>query len=447
MIEGVYLLICIIMLRENMKASFEKITGFFKRKYHALSYWLAREDGTVAWIYYHIWHRGLSGVGKYYVFFTVAIVVYLLWAGGHSVFTGSIDLVGALFEKEKNESPLILEKGDYENYRNLMLGLAGLAALPFFLIRMWVEERKTKTAEQGHMTDRINKAVEALGEEKTSKKIDEETREVREFTEPNLEVRIGAILALERISQDSQRDHWPVMEILTAYLKNNTSLEKNPLPDEVRNKIKSGEEIDLDKIPAPRSDIQLIMTVLGRRSWGARVISYHKKQRLDLTELNLCRVDLKSCNLQYANFSESYAIHADFKYGNFQHAILMGISLQHSYLLEASFQYANLIEANLQYASPVCINFQNADLSTTGLQNANLNWANLRHCILYDADLQNANLSVLNLEDFNEESLEELQKMLNLTYGNTETTIPENMKRPEHWLLSLKEQAKILTQN
>ena len=160
MIEGVYLLICIIMLRENMKASFEKITGFFKRKYHALSYWLAQEDGLVAWIYYHIWHRGLSGVGKYYVFFTVAIVVYLLWVGGHSVFTGSIKWAVVLFSNKAEETP------NYENYRNLMLGLAGLAALPFFLIRMWVEERKTKTAEQGHMTDRINKAVEALGAEK-----------------------------------------------------------------------------------------------------------------------------------------------------------------------------------------------------------------------------------------------------------------------------------------
>ena len=430
-----------------MKASFEKITGFFKRKYHALSYWLAREDGTAAWIYYHIWHRGLGGVGKYYVFFTLAIVVYLYWAFGHQLISGTVDLVEALFKKETDGSLRALDSEDYENYYYVIFGLATILGAPFYLIRIWREERKTKTAEQGHMTDRINKALGSLAEEKTSKQIDAEIGEVREFTEPNLDVRNNAIHSLERISQDSQRDHWPVMEILTAYLKNNTSLEKNPLPDEVRNKIKSGEEIDLDKIPAPRSDIQLIMTVLGRRSWGARVISYHKKQRLDLTELNLCRVDLKSCNLQYANFSESYAIHADFKYGNFQHAILMGISLQHSYLLEASFQYANLIEANLQYASPVCINFQNADLSTTGLQNANLNWANLRHCILYDADLQNANLSVLNLEDFNEESLEELQKMLNLTYGNTETTIPENMKRPEHWLLSLKEQAKILTQN
>ena len=400
MIEGVYLLICIIMLRENMKASFEKITGFFKRKYHALSYWLAREDGTVAWIYYHIWHRGLSGVGKYYVFFTVAIVVYLLWAGGHSVFTGSIDLVGALFEKEKNESPLILEKGDYENYRNLMLGLAGLAALPFFLIRMWVEERKTKTAEQGHMTDRINKAVEALGAEKTSKNLDEKTGEVREFTEPNLEVRIGAILALERISQDSQRDHWPVMEILTAYLKNNTSLEKNPLPvelanlpdiDKHNNRSYSSKLVNyMQKFPDPRSDIQLIMTVLGRRSWTDRAISYFKEQVLDLRYLNLCKVNLIGAKFLAAEFSCS---------------CLIG-----SYLNHTNLNYADLSGTNL-----ACSKLNNTNLSFTNLTAANLSHVNLTYI---DQEFVNFDLS----------------------FGDIGTLLSDGIKRPEHWNLQMLEQ-------
>src|SRR3982751_6161439 len=37
---------------------------------------------------------------------------------------------------------------------------------------------------------------------------------------PNLEVRLGAIYALERIPRDSERDHWPIMEVLCAYVRN-----------------------------------------------------------------------------------------------------------------------------------------------------------------------------------------------------------------------------------
>jgi hypothetical protein len=39
--------------------------------------------------------------------------------------------------------------------------------------------------------------------------------------EPNVEVRLGAIYALERIAYDSPRDHWPIIEVLTAYVRQN----------------------------------------------------------------------------------------------------------------------------------------------------------------------------------------------------------------------------------
>jgi hypothetical protein len=55
-----------------------------------------------------------------------------------------------------------------------------------------------------------------------------ETGEWKVFSEtvPNLEVRIGAILSLERIAQDSTRhdsgrDHVRVMEILCSYIRHN----------------------------------------------------------------------------------------------------------------------------------------------------------------------------------------------------------------------------------
>ncbi len=38
----------------------------------------------------------------------------------------------------------------------------------------------------------------------------------------NLEVRLGGIYALERIARDSPKDHWTIMEVLTAYVRENS---------------------------------------------------------------------------------------------------------------------------------------------------------------------------------------------------------------------------------
>lgn len=121
------------------------------------------------------------------------------------------------------------------------LGLGGLLVAllgaPFLI---WTTVLKTQTVrwqKEGHMTDRISKAVEQLGAERTVKKVvDGKTVET---TEPNLEVRIGAILSLERIAQDSTlhdrgRDHVRVMEILCAYIRHNapaSGAKDHDLPD------------------------------------------------------------------------------------------------------------------------------------------------------------------------------------------------------------------------
>ena len=83
-------------------------------------------------------------------------------------------------------------------------------------IRVWTNERQTRTIEQGHVTDRLTRAIEQLGAEKTARRIlkDADGNEVRkdnvpvviETSEPNLEVRLGAIYALERIAKDSKAD-------------------------------------------------------------------------------------------------------------------------------------------------------------------------------------------------------------------------------------------------
>ena len=71
---------------------------------------------------------------------------------------------------------------------------AGLISAPFVTWRAVIAQTQARTAEQGLITDRINKAVENLGAR-------------HENGDPNIEVRLGGIFALERVAQDSLRDH------------------------------------------------------------------------------------------------------------------------------------------------------------------------------------------------------------------------------------------------
>ena len=65
-----------------------------------------------------------------------------------------------------------------------------------------VGQDNVRVAEEGHITDRFTKAIAQLGD-------------------GNMAIRLGGIYALERIAKDSKKDHGPIMEVLTAYVREN----------------------------------------------------------------------------------------------------------------------------------------------------------------------------------------------------------------------------------
>ena len=62
---------------------------------------------------------------------------------------------------------LVASRLHYLAIVGLMTALAGLVGTPLALIRVFTTERTTTATEEGLITDRINKAVEGLGAEKT----------------------------------------------------------------------------------------------------------------------------------------------------------------------------------------------------------------------------------------------------------------------------------------
>jgi len=178
----------------------------------------------------------------------------------------------------------------------IMAGVAGAIGIFFTwrsqrLAREAQEENQQNTQEQlrnaqeelqltrqGQITERFTTAIDHLGHDRT-------------------EIRLGGVYALERIAKESEEDHWPIMEILTYYVRG--------------------------LAPMPASQVhpvaQAIMTVIGRRS------RYYRNRELEPLDLSgaeslrgivLQRANLSGANLSGANLRRTNIAYAQLEMAN-----------------------------------------------------------------------------------------------------------------------------------
>ena len=155
-----------------------------------------------------------------------------------------------------------------------------------------------RLTEQGQITERFTRAIEQLGSDK-------------------LEIRLGGIYALERIAGDSLtmenspgRDYATIMEVLTAYVRENapwppkpSEEESPPASDTAASGAAEGnggrERAATPDRRTPPADIQAILNVLRRRDEDRVPMRY--RAPLDLRGANLREANLQGANLQGAN--------------------------------------------------------------------------------------------------------------------------------------------------
>ncbi|MEM8792082.1 MAG: pentapeptide repeat-containing protein [Pseudomonadota bacterium] len=271
-------------------------------------------------------------------------------------------VIANLFEQVTATIPAIAadKRAHFYGIGLTITGLGALLAAPFVLIKAWINERQTNAAEQGLITERITKAVEQLGAEKTI------YRNGNPETMANLEVRLGGIYALERIAQDSLRDHIQVMEILCAYIRTNapaSEAEDHGLgdwpdwPEEADDEMLKQREEGLrqreeqlyewlDDLPPLRVDIQAALIVIGRR--GPRQIQeegskadstnpYDPGFRLDLRETNLRKADTHDLIFDHARFDRARMERADLSAAILKSADLSGWTCARTPLRSADF--------------------------------------------------------------------------------------------------------------
>lgn len=372
-------------------------------------------------------------------------VIYWIWD-----IRGEIGRIIALLRGEDNP----------ESIRNLAYAIGALlaavalsATIPFQLIKVWVNERLAKTTEQGHMTDRITKAVEQLGAEKTVKE------DGIEKTVPNLEVRLGAIYLLKRIAQDSLRDHIPVMEILCAYVRNNA----RPIPDRDWDHNISSENLlnETENKVLIRSDIQASLSAIGRRD--PKRVQYERntaQYSLDLTHTNLDWAKFDKLDFRFADFTNSSLVGTSWFLSKLDRALfvystLLGANMWMADIPGVNFLAANMAESNMigvnanrqaaRFYSSILVgcnfasaqlqnaDFQHCDFSNVDFKDSNLSGSKLNHAVFRATTALSGcifNLAYVRLAEF--QSCTSLSNgQLDLAFGDDTTELPDYLEKPE----------------
>ena len=215
-------------------------------------------------------------------------------------------------------------------------------------------------AEARLSTERFGKAVEQLGDE-------------------NLQIRLGGIYALERVAKGSEGDYWPVMEVLTAFIREDTRSRTMQLGG---------------RKPEPflvQTDVQAALTVLSRR---AQSYNNGETHRLDLSG-----VDLRGANLSEANLAGANLSRADLSGAMLVGADLQGAILERAVLNKANLQEVNLHQTNLYKARLMEADLKNAKLWQTNLQEAILEKANLEGAIFLGIEADGTNFKDSNFAE------------------------------------------------
>lgn len=286
-----------------------------------------------------------------------------------------------------------------QNYVKIILQLIGGLIVFFGAYVGWKKvEANWKSLEinqEGQITDRFIRANEQLGA-------------VDQNGNPKIETRLGGIYALEQLDWERKDYHWTIMEILSAYVRENSPL-KNKKENE------------------SRTDIKAIITVIGKRKWVDEEKFHEKKIDLNRTNLAYCElrgyfenVDFLAANLSSANIIEA----------NLKETMLLDAKLDYALILRSSLSHAILSRANLSKADMSESDFSGAELLKANLSKVNFDNTNLSEANLSEAEFFNTNLSGAIM--YRTEGL--TQEQINEAYGDESTKLPKHLERPAHWL-------------
>ena len=114
---------------------------------------------------------------------------------------------------------------DSQSLYHLALIVAGVIGIPLLAIRTFAANRSARAAVKAGQAA-LEQAKTAAERHEEQTRADRERRITESFAKAveqlgsdKLETRLGGIYTLERIAQESEREYWPIMETLTAFVR------------------------------------------------------------------------------------------------------------------------------------------------------------------------------------------------------------------------------------
>ena len=224
--------------------------------------------------------------------------------------------------------------------------------------------QNAEAANQKQITERFSKAIEQLGSDKP-------------------EVILGGIYTLERIARDSEPDQWTIMEVLTAFVRQNAPVIKENESQFLE---------DQEKFLKLRISIRACLTVIGERKHPDLENKYIDLTEVNISGFNLVKFKLKGFKLTGANLTGANLIETNLIGANLIEANLIGANLIEANLIGANLIEANLIEADLEGANLTGAVLTGANLTRACFIGANLIETNLIGADLTGADFKGADL-------------------------------------------------------
>jgi hypothetical protein len=217
----------------------------------------------------------------------------------------------------------------------ILQGLGGLAVVAGAVVAAL---NLRETNRQNRVVHEQNRAV--LEHQRRGQAAERYTRAIDQLSQQGpekLDIRMGAVYALEQIARDSADLHWPIMEVLTTYLREHA-------PFGAPADAAAGEPRP-ERLPA---DHQAIATVIGRRD--RRQDPDVEGERLDLSRADLGGVRWGGAHLEKVVLEEAHLEGAFLVGTHLEGACLYGAHLGGAYLYGAHLEGAHLFEVDLKQA-------------------------------------------------------------------------------------------------
>jgi uncharacterized protein YjbI with pentapeptide repeats len=277
---------------------------------------------------------------------------------------------------------------------------------------------QTDADRQRRITESFSKAVEQLAHDK-------------------IEVHLGGIYTLERISRESLNDYWTVMETLCAFVRERARWKTV----EAASSKTAGAIEHRNGLP---TDIAAVLAVIVRRDSTSRQREREMRWSLDLRETDLRGADLLGADLQRANLSGTHLDDAILRGAHLEDGILRaahlegaslkGVHLNDAQLQDAHLQSAILINARLEGASLRGARLEGAYLAGAHLERAGFGGAHLKGAQLQNTHLKDATFEGAQLEGVDLRGAIDLEGVdLSKATGDVKTRLPDNVPRPDHW--------------